>query len=301
MEFGKLKSVDAVDFSIPIDDPANGRRLTLGSPSSLSIFFGTPAWSHREWIGKIYPPGTKTEDFLRFYSRYFSCIELNTTHYRIPSAEQARKWKSKVDGNFLFNPKLYQGISHERGGLRNTSLLAEWLRFLNEMQGHLGPCFLQLPPHFDYGAKAELFDFLKEWPREFELALEFRHPSWFEGRRILPALADYLHSRGMGLVITDVAGRRDVLHTSLSAEFSLLRFIGNNLHPTDFERAAAWSRRIKQWEEAGLRRLFLFIHEPDDISAPEMSRAFLAELRNVGAWALRDFPDFASQLALDVT
>lgn len=104
--------------------------------------------------------------------------------------------------------------------------------------------FIQLPPYFDYSKKATLFHFLEQWPSEFELAIEFRHSTWFEDARILPALEKYLRHKKISVVITDVAGRRDLLHTSLTANFVMLRFIGNNLHPTDFSRALAWSEKF---------------------------------------------------------
>ncbi len=290
MEFGKLENVDSVDWTIPEDDQVSVaflQRLRALRPSSpdgnrLDLRFGAPAWGRKEWIGKIYPEKTKASDFLRYYASHFSTIELNTSHYRIPSLDQVAKWRSQVASDFLFCPKVFQGISHERFGFRNRALIGEWIRFQLSLEEHGGPSFLQLPPYFDYSMKAELFELLKQWPREARLALEFRHPSWFENGRILPKLTEYLQTRGIGLVQTDVAGRRDVLHTSISSEFSMLRFIGNNLHPSDTSRAESWSTRIAQWESFGLQRFFLFIHEPDDVSTPEMTEIFLRSLERTG-------------------
>jgi uncharacterized protein YecE (DUF72 family) len=244
------------------------------------FYLGTPAWGHREWTGKIYPLGLKASEYLHHYAQSFNTIELNTTHYRIPTAEQAKKWQDQVQDrkDFLFCPKVFQGISHTPGGLHNQQILKEWFSFLEKMTPHLGPCFIQLPPHFDYSKKATLFYFLQSWPAEFELAIEFRHSSWFEGPRILGALEKYLRQKKISVVITDVAGRRDLLHTSLTAEFVMLRFIGNDLHPTDFTRAQAWSERFAKWSAAGLSRFFFFAHEPDDIKAPELAQSVLLNL-----------------------
>lgn len=299
MKFGKLQDLRQVDWSLPEDDPAGAAFLAGRGGGGLRIFFGAPAWGHPAWLGKIYPPGTKRADYLAHYARYFTCIELNTTHYRIPSVEQVGKWVAQVPAGFQFCPKIFQGLSHTRGGLADAELLHSWFAALAAFGGNLGPSFLQLPPHFDYGLKGELFAFLRSWPDEFPLALEFRHPSWFaEGGRILPALTQYLQSRGIGLVITDVAGRRDVLHTSISAEFALVRFVGNELHPTDFPRAQAWAERFARWEKLGLRRLFLFVHEPDDVSVPEMTEFFLRELSARGGWEFPEPPQMQAQLGL---
>lgn len=280
MEFGKISNIENVRWQLPEDVSSSIDFLkSLNSPSGPAKYYiGTPAWGHKEWVGKIYPPKTKAADFLVHYAQNFNTIELNTTHYRIPASEQAEKWKSQVNADFVFCPKVYQGISHSPAGLLDKTLLKEWFSFLGNLTSHLGPCFIQFPPTFDYGKKAALFHFLQQWPKEFELALEFRHPSWFNNGQILPALEKYLQTQRIGLVITDVAGRRDVLHTSITSNFTMLRFIGNDLHPTDFARAQDWAERLNQWSLAGLKRVFYFVHEPEDTKAPEMAQAVIRGL-----------------------
>lgn len=289
MEFGKLSNIENVPWALPADVASSLEFLQQLSShrGPATYYIGTPAWGHKEWVGKIYPPKTKASDFLTYYSQNFNTIELNTSHYRIPTAEQTQKWKSQVHDHFVFCPKVYQGISHSPAGLLDKNLLKEWILFLESMTNHLGPCFIQFPPAFDYGKKAALFHFLQQWPKEFELALEFRHPSWFAKGRVLPALEKYLQSQHIGLVITDVAGRRDVLHTSISSSFVMLRFIGNDLHPSDFSRAEEWAERLNSWSMQGLQRVFYFVHEPEDTKAPEMAQAVIRSL-NEGAGAFLD-------------
>lgn len=299
MEFGKLTNVEQVNWGLPAEDRVSVEFLqSQKTAANLQIYFGTPAWGHASWIGKIYPIGTRRADFLYYYSRYYNCIELNTTHYRIPTMDQAMLWMKQVPSDFLFCPKVYQGISHTRHGLLDQVLLKEWFNFLEKLADKRGPCFLQLPPYFDYDCKRELFSFLRAWPREFSLALEFRHPSWFQDGQILRPLTQYLQKQGVGLVITDVAGRRDVLHTSISADFSMLRFIGNELHPSDYSRAQDWTQRFLAWQKLGLRQLFLFIHEPDDILAPEMTSYFLEQLSRAGGWTFPASPIVVGEIQL---
>jgi uncharacterized protein YecE (DUF72 family) len=280
MEFGKLQNINKVDWTLPAEDPLTISLLSNIPKTHIPMDFryGAPAWGRKEWLGKVYPLGTKPADFLYHYSRYFNCIELNSTHYRIPEKPQVMRWVAQVPNTFLFCPKIPQLISHEPGGLTDPVLLQLWLNSIAEFGDNLGPCFLQLPPTFDYFRKSELFTFLKMWPDDVELALEFRHRSWFQDGRVLPALTEYLQKRKIGLVITDVAGRRDVLHTTVSSTFVFLRFIGNNLHPTDFQRAEAWAKQIAIWKQLGLPRIFFIIHEPDDISAPEMTEQVIKDL-----------------------
>lgn len=270
MEFGKLHNIEKVCWELPIDDPTNPERLK--NNESFKLHFGSPAWGVKHWSGKLYPKKTPAEEFLFHYSQHFNCIELNTSHYRIPDYKTLNGWRSKVPESFQFCPKVYKEISHGKMGLVDKKLLSAWTRFLSEMQGSLGPCFIQLHEMFSYHDKKLLFHFLESWPSEFKLTLELRHSSWFEQGRVLPALVDYLHRKNIGLVITDVAGRRDILHSSLSSSWTQIRLIGNNLDPSDERRLRDWAQRISEWKKLGLKDAYLFLHQSDDLFTIEFAR-----------------------------
>lgn len=288
MEFGKLDDIAGVDWSIPQDDPRNLDRFkTPNSP--LKIHVGSPAWGEKSWLGKIYPPKTPTDQYLYHYSRNFTCIELNTSHYRIPNEETTNGWLKQVPENFQFCPKVHKDISHSSFGMFDPQLLQNWLKFMENLREYSGPAFIQFHDSFSYNEKLALFKFLEKWPNEFQLTVELRHSSWFPDRKILPALGDYLHKRGMGLVITDVAGRRDVLHTSLSSSWTMLRLIGNDLDISDSQRLKAWVERLKSWQQNGLKDVYLFLHQPDDILTIEFAR-MAAKIFQAEGYS--DFPNF---------
>lgn len=270
MEFGHLSDISKVNWDLPPDDPTNLSRLVLSEQSKL--YFGAPVWGAKKWLGKIYPLKTQPDEFLSFYAKNFNCIELNASHYRIPDSSTTTKWLSQVRANFHFCPKVHKDISHTRHGMVDKNLLSIFLKFLGEIQGNLGPCFIQLHEMFTYGDKGLLFRFLENWPSEFKLSLELRHPSWFQDATILPALVDYLHRRNIGLVITDVAGRRDVLHTSIATDWVLLRLIGNDLDPSDEVRLKSWAGRLKKWQGEGVKESYVFLHQPDDVMTIEFSQ-----------------------------
>lgn len=270
MEFGKLEDISGVNWNLPQEDEGNLTRLT---PSDeFKLYFGSPAWGNRSWIGKLYPLKSKPEEFLYHYSRSFNCIELNTTHYRIPTADGAREWLTQVPADFEFCPKVHKDISHTRNGLVDKVTLSYWFSFLENMKSNLGPSFIQMHEMFSYAEKAMLFKFLEAWPDEFELNLELRHPSWFEKGKVIPALTNYLHKRKIGLVTTDVAGRRDVVHSSLSTPWCMIRLVGNDLDDSDSKRAQDWAERILQWKKMGLTRAYVFLHQPDDILTVEFAK-----------------------------
>ena len=136
---------------------------------------------------------------------------------------------------------------------------------------------MNTPKHFfDESQLPILENFLNRFPPEIPLAVELRHESWFEnGNR---KWADILQQYNRTAVITDVAGRRDVLHMELTNATTMIRFVGNDLHPTDHFRTAEWVERLSRWSEYGLKEAYIFTHEPDNLLAPEMAAIFVKHL-----------------------
>src|SRR5204862_233772 len=56
----------------------------------VSLFVGSSGWSYPSWKPAFYPPGSRSEDFLGLYAERLPAVELNSTGYRLPSAEQFR-------------------------------------------------------------------------------------------------------------------------------------------------------------------------------------------------------------------
>ncbi len=274
MEFGKLPSLAGVDFSLPPDLPENLDFLkNLGaSHSKPTIYLGATGYAMKDWVGKWYPPGTKSTEFLRQYGLQFNTIEHNTTHYAIPNLVTVERWKNEVPADFRYCPKLPQTISHASNlGLRSAQL-REFCQNISALEEKLGCCFMQLPPHFSIQNWRILDAFLDDFPREIPLAIEVRHESFFEKTAAADAFFQLLADAKTTVVITDVAGRRDVCHGRLTSEKTMVRFVGNDLHPTDFQRIEWWAERLKLWFGAGLREAYFFTHEPDNLLAPDLAK-----------------------------
>jgi uncharacterized protein YecE (DUF72 family) len=101
--------------------------------------------------------------------------------------------------------------------------------------------------------------------------VEARHPSFFDGKLQSRTYFNSLQYYRKIAIITDVAGRRDILHQKLTLEKTMVRFVGNGLHSTDYERINQWAERLKRWCEWGLREVYFFVHEPDNLLAPELT------------------------------
>ncbi len=281
MKFGKLPDISQVNFTLPPDATGTNALLQKLPPSTPLLYVGCTGWSMKEWVGTVYPPKTKAKDFLHHYARQFGTIELNTTHYRIPSPETVVKWRDTTPADFRFCPKIPQSISHSRDmGLSGDNIL-RFCENISLLEEKLACCFVQLPPYFGFDRLNLLTRFLEKFPRTIALAIELRHESWFNHPANFKAVFEVLERLNISPVITDVAGRRDVLHQRLTTDTVLIRFVGNALDPTDYTRIDAWAQRLKQWFDAGLQQVFFFPHEPDNILAPQLAAYFIKKINEL--------------------
>ncbi|MFN0204048.1 MAG: DUF72 domain-containing protein [Bacteroidia bacterium] len=278
MEFGKLENIENVDFSLA---PLSERSLAvLGGKAAekLAVYVGCPVWGVAEWNGKIYPKGTKAADYLYHYSRQFATIELNVTHYRTPNDATLHNWKHSTAKDFLFCPKFPQEISHYYKLYNCQEKTDYFLGQVAKLGEKLGCMFIQLAPTFGISSLPILTDFLAKLPEHLPLAIEFRHPSWFAAQKLDDRACDLLESFDVATVITDVAGRRDVSHANLTNATAMIRFVGNELHTSDYQRIDEWVERIFVWKKQGLEKLYFFAHEPDNSLAPTIADYFLEKL-----------------------
>lgn len=278
MDFGRLEKVDGVKFSLPVDHASTASVLAGKRKQKCKIYVGCPAWSEPKLVGRLYPKGTKPQDFLRLYSRQFNAIELNVSGYGMPSDEEIDQWISEVPKGFIFCPKLPPQVAKTRPLAKNREAYQQSLKSLERFGDHLGPLMLQLHPTFKTERLDDLLAFLELWNNAYPLCVELRNPSWFDGSAQFDELLSAMRKRKAALVITDVTGRRDVCHMALTIPSAFIRFDGHDLHKTDFERLDQWADRIAHWIDMGLRSLYFFVHTPKYELNPELAHYFIAAL-----------------------
>ncbi len=293
MDFGRLPDLHQVNFSLPPDHPATARLLTRAratQPNPPALYVGCPIWTNKEWLGSYFPLGIKEPDYLHYYAQQFNSLELNTTHYRIPDAPTVRRWREAVGPGFKFCPKLPRAISHDKQLFDADALALSFARAIEGLDDRLGWAFLQLPPHFGPEHLLRLERFLVDWPAHVPLAVELRHPRWFADHALADTVFSLLEALNKTLVISDVAGRRDVLAMRLTTPTAFIRFNGHGLHSTDYQRADAWAERLAAWYAQGLHTAYVFIHQRDVRHAPVWTQHFLARMRELTG--LRVAPPF---------
>jgi uncharacterized protein YecE (DUF72 family) len=274
MEFGWVpeNELHTVDFSLPPEPAGNIKVLGGTRFSHPQVYIGCARWGTPQWVGKIYPENTKEKEFLNYYVQHFNCIELNATHYKVNEPEAILKWKVKAEGrDFLFCPKMFKGVTHQGSLLNKKPVTDEFLHGIRSFRENLGPVFIQLSDTFGPERKEELFSYLQSLPGDINFFLELRHPEWFLNEKLRRELFNSLYQLKIGAVITDTAGRRECAHMHLTIPKTFIRYVGNNMHPSDFVRIDAWVERIKLWLDNGLQQLFFIMHMHEELCAPEMT------------------------------
>ena len=140
--------------------------MVTGGNTLARVSVGTSGWSYPSWRPGFYPAGLDPSAFLAFYAERFRTVELNTTGYRMPGAEQFRRWAEQAPDGFEFAPKL--------PGHRPRALDAfdAGVRALGD---RLGPVRVSLKSARDEGALELLLGSLAPGLR---VAFDLEHPSW---------------------------------------------------------------------------------------------------------------------------
>lgn len=283
MEFGKVEPhhLTAIDFALPADPGFTKETLKNSTPPhKLQVYVGCVTWGQKDWLGEVYPFGTKESKFWEAYAKQFNCMELNATFYKIYNAETLSKWKERVAGNpdFLFCPKFSKQISHA-SSLRNVyELTTTFYDGILAFGEKLGPLFLQLNDSFMPERFEELADYLKQLPKDVPIFTELRHERWFSDKQSQEEVFSLFRNLNIGAVITDAAGRRDAVHMHLPTPSAFIRYVGNQLDPTDYQRADDWVQRIKSWQQQGLQSLFFFVHQHYNVTEPKFADYFIQKL-----------------------
>ncbi len=214
------------------------RVLAPAPPGRTEYRVGCSSWLDRSLLesGRFYPrPRMSAEARLRWYARYFDCVEVNATYYALPAPRTAALWAARTPPGFLFQVKAYSLMTghHPRadtlpadlramlpasapvgryGEVDRASFPPEALERCFALfrqglaplaaAGKLGYVLFQLAPWVRYG-HAEL-DYLASLPGRlpgWTVAVEFRHESWIPQRtdQVLRFLADH----GLAFVAVD--------------------------------------------------------------------------------------------------
>jgi uncharacterized protein YecE (DUF72 family) len=251
--------------SSPDSPPPPLIRYHAEGPVTTEYRVGLCAWQDKSMVeeGSFYPiKSMKAEERLWWYSRFFDCVEVNSTFYAPLPAQNAMLWAKRTPPGFLFSVKAYALLTghHLDAGRLPPPLLdlmpararpdahgrldnavfgeeaREWvfatfregLRPLADT-GKLGYVLFQMAPWVKYGDRA--VEYLASLPARLPgvtIAVEFRDASWLP-RHAEETLA-LLRDRHLTYVSVDAPRTPASVDTAvaLTSPTAILRLHGRN-------------------------------------------------------------------------
>jgi hypothetical protein len=132
----------------------------------MAVRIGTSGWSYPSWRPGFYPDGMQPAEFLAFYAARFDTVELNSTGYRLPSADQFRRWADAVPDGFEFAVKF---------SLVRLDRVTTFLERVLALGDRLGPVRVVYEGPRDNGTLSFVEGSI---PPGVRLAWDFRDDSW---------------------------------------------------------------------------------------------------------------------------
>ncbi len=162
---------------------------------AVDIRVGTSGWHYPTgrgtWNGVFYPARRpKAFSELAYYAEHFDTVEVNSSFYRVPEPDTARKWMARTPPGFLFSIKLYQKFTHPEMFLSHAGG-AEWNVSAGDVDqfrraiaplaegGRLAALLVQFPPSFHAAPETRGYvDWILTAFAGYPLAVELRHRTW---------------------------------------------------------------------------------------------------------------------------
>lgn len=232
-------------------------------------WIGTSGWYYNHWRGRFYPEEMDKRDWLDYYSRHFPTVEINATFYRMPFENMVKGWARRAPEGFLYAVKGNRRITHLKKLVDVRSDLADYFRRVELLGEKLGVVLWQLPPslHVD---TPRLRSFLKQLPREWRHAVEFRHRSW-----LCSEAFDVLS--GFGVAAVSVSSTRMPADFTITADFVYYRFHGlkdGYAHDYTREELAPWADQARRALQDG-RDVFVYFNNDAEARAPKNARELM--------------------------
>jgi uncharacterized protein YecE (DUF72 family) len=210
-----------------------GSRAEFELPQGVPLYLGTSSWSSDDWRGTIYPVDAKSSDYLTYYAKKLSAVEIDMTFYRIPTPAMIHAWNQRTPDGFRFAAKIPQVITHEKILRDCQDELQQFTEVMGLLGDKLGPMLFQFPyfskRHFS-NAQAfldRLEPLLDQLPEGFRFAVELRNRWWITGR-----LLDLLRAHGVAFALTDHPWMPPIQelmrqHEVVTADFAYVRWLGD--------------------------------------------------------------------------
>ncbi len=179
----------------------------------MAILIGSASWADRGLIacGRFYPRGVSSaEARLRHYAEQFPIVEVDSSYYSMPSVRNSELWAARTPDDFVMNVKAFRLLTNHQTDPASLPVDLQmalgprvprplyyrqvppeirdemWRRFKDALAplkaaGKLGAAVFQFPPWLinNRDGRAHVAHCVERMEGH-RVAIEFRHPSWFQ-------------------------------------------------------------------------------------------------------------------------
>lgn len=206
------------------------------------IYIGTSGWSYSHWKDNFYPKDLNSKQWLKYYSRAFSTVEVNMTFYRTPNVSTLQNWFAQTPAKFTFSVKANRYITHQKRLKDCQEYLDFFHKTIQTLKSKVGPILFQLPPSFKAN-KERLIEFIGCLSKQHKYTFEFRHSSWFTDD-----IYEVLSKNDIALCITDLNGKPSP--EEITSHFTYIRLHGpQKSYQGSYgtSKLKAWQKKIEKW------------------------------------------------------
>ena len=247
----------------------------------MSVLVGTASWTDKTLIacGRFYPGDAKSaEARLRFYAAQFPIVEVDSSYYAMPAPATAQLWAERTPEGFVMNVKAFRLFT----GHQTTAVVMHrdlqpafaridkptffyrdlpgelvdelWKRFREALlplqaSGRLGLVHFQFPPWLVAGAAGRaVVEHCALRMSGFDLGVEFRHATWFDGDARIAETIGFLRELGVAHTVVDgpqgFSNSVPAVWEATHPRYALLRLHGRNRATWNMKGQTAASDRF---------------------------------------------------------
>src|SRR5262245_14496875 len=176
------------------------------------VHIGTSGWAYKSWEHSFCPAGLPKK------RTQFSTVEINATFYRLPSPNTVSGWRNKAPAGFVYAVKTSRFITHMKKLADLNGALDKFFERISPMRSRIRVVLWQLPSNL-HRDESRLESFLKQLPKGYRYAVEFRHSSWLEE-------ACFALLRKHNIAHVSVSSLRMPMNLTVTADLIYIRFHG---------------------------------------------------------------------------
>lgn len=235
-------------------EAATSECLFIQALMPARYYIGTSGWSYDHWKEIFYLRGLLSKDWLGYYVKSFTSVEINNTFYHLPKEATFANWQAMVPAGFIFSVKASRFITHVKRLKDAAEPVAKFIDRAKLLGDNLGPILFQLPPNWRLDID-RFTDFVDILPAGLDYVFEYRDHSWFD-----PRLYQLMSQRDLGFCIHDMAGLNcPRIFTSRLVYIRLHGASAKYQGKYSPDQLADWSELICQYLRQG-RKVFIYFN-----------------------------------------